>query len=135
MYYSETAFIDRFKVIGLDGRKFQFIFLASDSKDRDNPRVYKDNYMGIPRYFDYLDSLTGLFQWDRAIALRLNTFLDKQRVGFQPMKNSSIILLGRDKLEAKKLEVFFTKELHGYSAGSYECYDDDYYPWCFIEFK
>ena len=135
-YRSEIAFMDRIKSRGLDTRKVKFVFTAAGIEGEGNPRVYKDYYKRSPRYQDYLDSLVGLFLWDRSILLRLlpENDLEKQH-SINPKKKEPLVFLGRNEDEVHRLVKRFEKCLRGYSPTNYECYDDKYYPWCFVDYE
>ena len=90
--------------------------------------------MGSRRYFDYLDSLAGLFLWDRSIALRLEPNIDLKKVSLKSQENIPIVFLGRNKAEVQRLVTSLSGFLGGSTAGAYQCFSDNDYPWCFIEF-
>lgn len=135
-YRSEIAFMERIKSRDLDTRKAKFVFTAAGVEGEGNQRVYKDHYKRSPRYQDYLDSLVGLFLWDRSILLRLlpENDLEKQ-YSINSQKNTPLVFLGRNKDEVHRLVKRFEKFLRGYTPTHYECYDDKYYPWCFVGYE
>ncbi len=134
-YRSEIGFMERIKSTGLDTRKAKFVLTAIGVKGEGNPRVYKDHYNGSPRYQDYLDSLVGLFLWDRSILLRLLPENDLEKYSIKPQKNTPVVFLARNKDEVHRLVKRLEKFLRGYTPTNYECYDDKYYPWCFVEYE
>jgi len=135
LYRSEVSFLGRIKSEGLNTGKLQFIYTTIGPEGKHDLRVYKDFYGGSQRYFDYLDSLTSLFLWDRSIALRLEPDVDLKKINLKLKEDIPIIFLGRSKAEIRRLVVPLSRFLVGHTAGPYECFDDNSYPWCFIEFK
>jgi hypothetical protein len=135
-YRSEVSFVDRFKLSGLNAVKLQFIYEAKGPEGENDSRVYKDFHKGSRRYFDYLDSLTGLFLWDRSIALRLQPNTDLKELKFRLKEtNAPVIFLGRSKAEVHKLFFALSKFLVGYTSSNVQCYEDKNYPWCFVAYS
>ena len=135
LYRSEVSFMERFRSYGINARKNQIIYTAIGPVGEGDPRVHKHYYGGSRQYFDYMDSLTSLFLWDRSTAARLKPNTDFKKVSLKLNKDIPIIILGRSKAEVRKLVIQLSRFLIRYTAGPYECFDDNSYPWCFIEFK
>jgi len=135
LHRSEILFMERFRSYGINARKNQIIYTASEPVSERDPRVYKLTFRGSRQYYDYMDSLTGLFLWDRSTAARLKPNTDFKKVNLKLNKDIPIIVLGRSKAEVRKLVIPLSRFLIRYTAGPYECFDDNSYPWCFIEFR
>jgi hypothetical protein len=134
-FRSEIAFMERIKSGELDTKKAKFIFIGMGVEDEGNPRVYRDYWKHAPRHQDYLDSLVGLLLWDRSILLRLLPEDDFKIRSLNSHKNTPLVILGRNKNEVQRLAGAFQRFLSGYTSANAECYDDKYYPWCFIHFE
>lgn len=135
LYVSQISFKDRVVSSDVEVGALRFVYKSIEPTNGSDPRIYKDFFLGAPRYFDYLDSLTALFLWDRSTALRMEPGTNVSLVNLNKNDGASVVFLGRNRSEIEQLADLFPYSLFGYTAEEYQCFEENDYPWCFVIFK
>ena len=135
LYASQISFVDRLNHSDRDLKKLRFIYVSVGSDHEFDARVYNDYFKGTPRAFDYVNSLTALFLWDRTTSLRITPSATLRKIDIQPKSGDQFVLLGRSQDEVQRLIASLSLILGAYSPNRIQCYSEPNYPWCYIEYQ
>lgn len=136
VYRSQIAFYTALSSSTLKAKPMQFVFYTYGRKHAANPlAVYSDHFKGAPRYFDYMDSLVGLYIWNRSSMIRIEKDVEDGAVTMQPQLKLPVVYLAANREDVAALH----KQYAGLVASDYvpvdeRCYESAQYPWCYVAY-
>jgi hypothetical protein len=131
LYQSQIEFVREIKQKKLMNPQIKFVYVAADQNSRD-VRIYSDYFGGKRRGFDYIDSISSLFLWDRSIAARIIGDFDKISIDMNQHDHAKLVVLARNMDEILRIGKSLKTAIGG-QIGEPVCRSSESYPWCFVE--
>jgi hypothetical protein len=136
LYLSELHLIGVIKNISSDFGMPLFIYdSALKENDFKSGQSFQVHFNGEKRLFNYFDSLTALYLWDRSILTNNAQAIDFEKIIKHIDKEKLFVVLGRDQKEVNKIYNKVISVLSDIQTIVNECYYDESYPWCIKVFK
>ncbi len=131
LYQSELHFISTIESLSPAYSRPYFIY---DSNAHKNNlmigQFYQIYFQGEKMIFNYFDSLTALYLWDRSILTNKPYSPDFENIVKGSDRSRQIVLLGSKKEEVEHMNKLITSILPTSKTIYHECYQNKSYPWC-----
>ena len=131
LYRSQIEFVRQVKNGKLMNPQIKFVYIAADPDSRD-VRIYSDYYGGKRRSFDYIDSISSLFLWDRSTAARIIGVSESFPADMITKDGAKLVILARSQEEMLRIAEKLNAAIGG-EIGEPVCRLLGNYPWCLVE--
>lgn len=136
LYTSQLKFMSSINKLNRAYSLPYFMYDSTANKSNLMPGQYYHTYFNSKKnIYNYFDSLTALYLWDRSILTMHPYNEDFKTVIEKSNKDRQVVILGSNKQEVSAMYDRMFSELKGIKPIVSECYQNKYYPWCFTVVK
>jgi hypothetical protein len=113
-----------------------FVFdKTANKKSLPSGQFYHTYFNGKKNIYNYFDSLTALYLWDRSILSDNPYAIDFKKIVATSDKLRQIVIIGKEKSEVNTLYTRVASQLKEPQIITSKCYKNKYYPWCITVVK